>query len=659
MTLYLVGLGLVVVAGAGAGLFPDRVRVVVVATIAGLGCVAALVAALETLAKDQTTSLHTTMVLPLVGADLTLDPLGALFIALTAFAGVAALLYLVGYAHEETRSRTALGLVAVFIASLLCVPAASSVATFMAAWEVMALSSMLLILTEHRHHPEARSAAQWYGAMTQWGAAAILLGLLILARHGQSFAAIHAYALVLSPAWRSVGFVLVLLGFASKAGAVPFHVWLPKAHPQAPGPVSALMSSAMVSTGVYGIVRVGVDLLHGGSLWWWIVVAVLGVASALFGALHSATSNDLKTLLAYSTIDILGLTMIGVGASGALAASGEPSDASLLLVGALFLLAAHAAFKGLLFLAAGAVERATGTRDLNRLGGLIARTPTTTTLFALGALSIVAVPGLAGFSGEWLILEGLLHGFADRHTLTLVVLLVGVASLALTGGLTALGFVKALGVGFLGYPRSAATATAVEAAPTMRAAMVLLAVPCLVLGLAPGIAVNYVERAASTGTSPTHPLTTGLGLALARLHGMIEPMALLGGFALIVLIVALVGARHATRAVDAWRGGGDAPNSRMQYTATSFGEPLQRVFGDVLRPEVDLAMTHAEESRYYDSAVSVENRVDDVIERVLYRSLIAAARRVGVGARRLQNGSVHRYLAWGFVALVVVVVVVA
>src|ERR1035438_7273688 len=207
-------------------------------------------------------------------------------------------------------SRTAMTLLFVFILTLLAVPAASSVASFMFCWELMALSSMLLILTNQVHSSDARAAALWYGVMTQFGAASILLGLL-LASLGtdQTFSAIGAHSSQLSPTLRSFAFVLVLLGFASKAGAVPLHVWLPKAHPEAPSPVSALMSSSMVAMGVYGMIRVGEGLLHGGTVWWWVSVAALGVVSAFYGALHATTSTDVKRLLAYSTIDIVGLVL--------------------------------------------------------------------------------------------------------------------------------------------------------------------------------------------------------------------------------------------------------------------------------------------------------------------------------------------------------------
>jgi len=664
VALFLAGLGCCVL-GIVAALVLTIERRVVVASLSGsLGCLLTFIAASHVLISGRATSFHSSLVLPLTGINLTLDPLGALFVAMTSFVGIATLVYYVGYAKGELRSRTALGLLLLFLMSLLTVPATSSVATLMFAWELMALSSMMLIMVEQRRHVEARTAAQWYGAMTQLGAASILLGLLLLSlKSGQTFADIRAHASAMSSTLRSFAFVLTLIGFASKAGAVPFHVWLPKAHPEAPSPVSALMSSAMVAMGVYGIVRVGNDLLGGGTLWWWVIVVALGVVSALFGALHAVTSVDLKRLLAYSTIDILGLVLIGVGCSGALAATGHPGDAHLALIGALLLVVAHASFKGCLFLGAGAIERATGSRSLDQLGGLIRRIPITAALFGVGALSIVAVPAFSGFTSEWLLLQGLLHGFVDKSSTTLIVFLAGVVALALTGGLTAVAFVKAFGIGFLGQARSTGAASAHEVPRAMQFGMGLLCIPCVVLGVAPGLVIPLVSRAAYVGYASVVPrsVESGIGLTLDHVRGAIEPLLLLAGFLMFVALIAGVKSmlRRPARKVRAWRGGGGEPTARMQYTATSYAEPLQRVFADVLRPEIDVEVTHAVESHYYEQSLSYESRVDDAVERLAYQPVIRTITRVGLAARRLQNGSVHRYLAFGFVALLIVLVVLA
>jgi formate hydrogenlyase subunit 3/multisubunit Na+/H+ antiporter MnhD subunit len=666
MVLLLLGLGAGLAAAVASGALPLRPRVPVAASLGAVGCALAFAAAMRVLVTGSVESFHTMKFLPMIGLTLSLDPLGAVFVVASALVGFAACVYCIGYARGGLQSRTAMALLMIFIVTLLAVPVAASIVSFMFCWELMALSSMLLILTNQLHSREARSAALWYGVMTQLGAASILLGLLLITVHGggQTFADLKAHSSGLSSTIRSFAFVLTLLGFVSKAGAVPLHVWLPKAHPEAPSPVSALMSGAMVAMGVYGIVRIGADLLHGGTTWWWVLVALFGAASALYGALHATTSTDIKRLLAYSTIDFLGLVLIGVGAAGALLDTGQPGAARLALMAALLLVIAHAGFKGALFLGAGAVERATGTRNLDQLGGLIHRMPGTALLFALSAGSIMAIPTLSGFSSEWLLLQGLLHGFVDRSTPTLIIMLLGIVALALTGGLTAVAFVKAFGIGFLGQPRSSGAANAVDVAPTMKIAMALLVLPSIVIGVVPGVVMPLINRAATVGlgTNASSPIAKGSGLVLSQLRGAIQPAELLMGLVLVFVAIwfAQLGlAQRRARRVDAWGCGRDVQTPRMQYTATSFAEPLQRVFADVLRPQSDVEVTHVAESQYYEQSLLYENQVRDVLEQHGYRPIIDAALRAGKSARRIQNGSIHRYLAFGFVALLVILVVLA
>lgn len=667
---YLAGLGISCVAALLGATLPARARLIGAGATSALASSAALIGAGQVLLSGRAFSVQTSQVLPLTGIDLSLDPLGALFVAISAAVGLAASCYSVGYGAHSAPSRTATAILPAFLATLILVPAASSVATFMFAWELMALTSLLALLTEHPGRRETRDAAQWYAAMTHAGAAAILFGLVLLASHvgGQSFTYIAAHRTHLPVTLASAVFLLTLLGFASKAGAVPLHVWLPLAHPEAPSPVSALMSGAMVNLGIYGILRVGESLLGGGQLWWWLVVSALGIASAFFGALHAAASTDLKRLLAYSTVDNVGLILIGVGAAGALFATGQRLLAGLALLAALFHLVNHALYKGCLFLGAGAIQHATGTRNLDRLGGLTRRMPATAVLFGIGALSISALPGLNGFASEWLLLQGLLHGFSSHSAPTRATLLAGVATLAITGGLTATAFVKALGVGFLGQPRTQESGDVKEVKPSMLAGMSLLAGGCILLGVVPGVALPVLDWAttAGLGASPHGLLRPGLGLDLAALNGAIEPALLVGGLLAALLVVWTVlrltsrrSELRSARRAEAWGCGRERQTARMEITATSFAEPLQRVFADVLRPDQDLEVTHAAESRYFPEAISYHRRIDDALERVLYKPMITAVSWWGNLARRVPNGSVHRYLAFGFTALILILVVLA
>ncbi|MHB1087378.1 MAG: proton-conducting transporter transmembrane domain-containing protein [Acidimicrobiales bacterium] len=666
MDIALLGLVLGLLGSLSALILNNATRVMTTALFGVGACTATFISALRVLLSGTSSGFHSTLLLPLTGVDLTLDPLGATFVAVTSLVGVASCIYYIGYARDESGSRLTMSMFMLFLFSLLLVPMASSVMTWMFAWELMALSSMTLITTEHRHRAAAREATLWYGVMTQLGALSILLGFLIMTvpAHGQTFSLLEQHAGGLSPLARSAAFLFTLIGFASKAGAVPLHVWLPKAHPEAPSPISALMSGSMVALGIYGIIRVGETLLGGGALWWWIVVTTLGVITALYGALHATTSTDIKRLLAYSTIDVMGLVLLGVGAAGSLAATGHHEVAHLAMVAALLLIVAHGAFKGCLFLGAGAIERATGTRNLDQMGGLLSRLPLTAILFAVAALSVMAVPLFSGFASEWLLFEGLLGGFVSHNSAVSIAMLVSVIALALTGGLTAIAFVKAFGIAFLGQPRSLNAANATEVALSMRLAMVVVCVPSLVLGLAPGSVMPLLNRAGESGlhSQIAHPLARGVGLVLLSSQGSMEPLLILGVVVVVSLglwaLLAMV-ARGGVRRAASWSSGRDLLTPRMQYTATSFAEPLQRVFVDVLRPDNDLDVTHESESRYYEQHLAYLNRVDDTIENSIYQPIINVVRRAGAVALRLQNGSIHRYLALGFIALLVVLVVLA
>jgi formate hydrogenlyase subunit 3/multisubunit Na+/H+ antiporter MnhD subunit len=659
----LVGLG----AGVAGAVLPRRFRVTTAAVLVWGACALEAAAAIHVLVTGHSIVLRSAQLLPLTGVDVVLNPLGALFVLLVAMVAVPAALHGIGYAPHGLSTRTAASLFPIFVTTLLLVPCAGSVATFMVLWELMALTSLTLVLVDHSRSQAAQSAASWYAVLTQGGAALILVGFLVLAAHsrGQTFAALAHHSRHIAPDVRGLVFVLALVGFGSKAGVVPFHVWLPKAHPEAPSPVSALMSGAMVALGVYGMVLVGDDLLGGGPVWWWLATLALGGASALFGSLHAASSTDLKRLLAYSTTDNIGLVLLALGASGLFDATRHPLLASLGLVAALVLLLNHAAFKGALFLSAGSVQMATGRRDLDQLGGLLQRMPQSGALFLVAAAAITALPPLNGFIGEWLLFQSLLHGAASGNTASDVAVPLAVAAMALTAGLTVVAFVKAVGIGFLGRPRSEAADHAVEVPVTMRLAVGLLVAVCLVLGVFPTLVFPAVERAARAALPGVGraSLAHGVDLQLVGLRGVLAPAALAGAMAVAVGVV-LVLRRGLARqpnpqVVEAWGCGRQLQTARMQYTATSFAEPVQRVFDDVLRPVQDLDVSHVAESRYYIEAVTFHNAVDDAIERGLYRPVIRVVRRWGQAARALQPGSVHRYLGYGFGALVLVLAALA
>ena len=620
--------------------------------------------------------------LPLAGIRLSVDALGGWFMAVAGAVVAVTAVYGIGYAshgHGDASDgsdgsdsaghgpagRGVQVSLPLFAWGLVLVPAAASVSTFLVLWELVAVTSLLLVLAEHRQRRQVAEAGLWYAVMTHLGLVAILIGLVSFAAAagGESFPALRQADL--SPATQGLVFVLVFVGFGSKAGLVPLHVWLPRAHPEAPSYVSAMLSAAMVNLGVYGVLRVGVDLLGGGARWWWLLVLAAGAVSALYGILQAVVATDLKRLLAYSTVENLGLIFVGVGAAGVFRVSGAAGLAALALAAALLHVVNHAGFKALLFGAAGSVLRATGSRDLDALGGLRARMRATTTLFAVGALGAAALPPGNGFVSEWLLLQSLVHAVPAGGVVTAVAMPVAVAVVALTAGLGVATFVKALGVGFFARPRSDAAAGAGESPRVMLVAMGVLAAGCVGLAVAPAALGPALARAvAAAGHAPARPLTGGVTLHLAGISSTLSPVlvvaALLAGVVVTAAAVRLVsrGVRR-RRAAALWDCGAGPPTARMEYTATSFAEPLQRVFDDVLAPQVDVDVTPYAESRYLVERVRYHGRVPDRIEHRLYGPAIAAARSLGRAGRSLANGSVHRYLGYGFFGVVSLLVVLA
>ena len=603
--------------------------------------------------------------LPLVGVSFDLDPLGGVFIAATGAVSIAVGIYAIGYAKREHWARFPMVTLPLFVSAMLLVPAAGSVTTFLLAWELMAATSLFLVLSEHRRDA-VRSAGTFYAIMTQLGFAAILIALVVLAASGgETFAAIARHAADLPPGTRTTVFLLTLMGFGSKAGLLPLHAWLPRAHPEAPSPVSALMSAAMVNMGIYGIIRIDLQLLGPGPHWWGLTLMIFGAVSAVFGVLQASVATDLKQLLAYSTTENMGLVTLALGTAALLRSSGAATVATIAMTAALLHLLSHAAFKTLAFLGAGSVLSATGLRDLDKLGGLARRMPATTVLFGIGALGASGLPLGAGFASEWLLFQSLIHSPHGTNTMLALAMPLSVGAVALTSGLGILAMVKAFGVGFLARPRSAAAEAAREAPPSMVAGMTLAAAACMVFAVAPvllGPTLQRVLAVLPTLGGSAEGLRLGTILRLPGFAGSISPGVLAGALVIAVLIslgVAHWGARHRPPAMvtPLWACGADALTQRMQYTATSFAEPLQRVFDDVLRPDTDVEVTHFAESQYLIEKVTYRARLDDPVEQRFYIPVVHAVTTWAQWVRRAHNGSIHLYLSYGALWMLIVLLV--
>jgi hydrogenase-4 component B len=618
-----------------------------------LGTVAAITLAALVLLQGHSWSVRLSGLLqPLGGMLLTLDALGALFLGIVGLAGAPAALYAFGYLRAldaQPRGRVIHAVFNLFLASLCLVPASGNVLTFLFAWELMALTSYVLVVSEPGGN-DGGQAGLWYAVMTHAGFAVLLAAFMTLAGGGATdFASLRAHASTLAPSQITLVFVLALVGFGSKAGLVPLHVWLPRAHPAAPSHVSAVMSAAMVKLGVYGVLRVLFDLLPPGPAWWGGVVLAAGVTTAITGVLYSVADSHVKRLLAYSTIENIGLIFIGVGFALLMRGYSYSELASIGIVVCLLHSLNHAAFKTLLFLGAGAVIHRTHSASLESYGGLIHRMPQTAVFMLIGALSLAALPPLNGFPSEWLTFQMLVAGVLHSASELAILLPLALAGVALTAGLAAVSAVRLFGITFLALPRTPEAAAAAEVPRVMRLAMAVPALFCVALGLAPSLIVPRLAFvAAELGFAPSR-LDAGLALGLPLVGSRYQPLLLAGllvGAALVtLLLMARRVRRRSRRSDDAWNCGRLIHSPRAEYTAASFAEPLGRVFAGFYQPTQQIRIEVHPVSRYFVRSVGYQGKLAPWLESVLYTPAVAAVRRVALGVGRLQTGSIQFYLA--------------
>ena len=600
--------------------------------------------------------------LPWVGAHLRLDALAAFFLVVVNLGGATASLYGLGYGRHEEAPGRVLPFFPAFLAGMNLVVLADDAFTFLFAWEFMSLSSWALVMAHHRR-PGNAAAGYLYLLMASFGTLALLLafGLLAGAAGGYAFEGIRSAM----PSTGIAGAVLALalIGAGSKAGIVPLHVWLPLAHPAAPSHVSALMSGVMTKVAVYGFVRIVFDLL-GTPVWWWgALIALMGGLTAVMGVLHALMEHDLKRLLAYHTVENIGIIIIGLGLSLAFQANAMPAAAALALTAALFHVFNHCVFKSLLFFGAGAVLTATGERDMEHLGGLIHRMPLTAFAFLIGSAAISALPPFNGFVSEWLTFQAILLSPAlPQWLLKFLVPAIG-ALLALSAALAAACFVKAFGITFLGRARTQVARDAVETDARSLAAMFVLVALCLVAGVLPGYFIDAlapVTRALVGARLPSQE-----GLQWLTIVPIAESRSSYNGLLLFAFIALAAGlgaevihrwASNATRRSAPWDCGFPDPSPVTQYTAGSFSQPIRKVFGTVVfraREEVDLPAPG--DSR----AARMRVRLRDVLWDLLYTPTGAGVMFAAGWLNKVQFMTIRGYLTLVFGALVVLLTLLA
>jgi hydrogenase-4 component B len=593
------------------------------------------------------------------------DGLSAWFLMVLAVLAVPVAVYSLGYvAHPHLSRRSAFlgGMFNLLVGAVEVVLAAGDVITFLCAWEIMTLATAALVMTEHEER-SSRRAAYLYLVMSHLGTGCLIAGFLTLASTSPtlSFSTLlsQAPAAVSMP---SVLFVLFFVGFGVKAGIVPLHVWLPEAHPAAPTSISALMSGVLIKTGIYGMVRVCAFGLGTPLLSWGVLVVLVGGVSALLGVLYALMQHDLKRLLAYHSIENIGIILLGLGAGMIGLAYGRSDVAALGVSASLYHVLNHAVFKGLLFLGAGGAVMATGTRQIEHLGGLLRRMPWTGLCFLIGAMAISGLPPLNGFASEWLTFQAFLFGFrGSTEPLVHLLFPVGGALLALTTALAAACFVKAFGITFLALPRSQAATDARESPAVMLAPQVVLAALCLGLGLFPGFVLATLGPVVRSlpGFAPLPGVSGGHLAMVSGLESFDRVVPGLFGVALVaggVVALFLTIRRRTTRRVPTWGCGGEL-TAGTEYTATAFSKPLMMIFAALYRPNRQVeALTEA--SPYFTREVRYRAEIEPTFERHIYEPLVRAVLRVAGGMKVLQAGSLHAYLGYVIAMVVTLVLLV-
>jgi formate hydrogenlyase subunit 3/multisubunit Na+/H+ antiporter MnhD subunit len=627
-----------------------------------LGALAALVVAatgLWALSKNPNVAVLA-IGLPDLPFHLRLDSLSAFFLVLLGVSSFGVSLYGSGYfRHLEGKALGPLCLeYHIFLAGMTLVLLADDAYLFMVAWELMALSSYFLVTTDH-HIPDIRKAGFLYLLIAHVGAIAILLSFGVM-QGGHGIAAYTFDAMRTAhptPFWASAAFLLALFGFGAKAGVLPMHIWLPEAHPAAPSPVSALMSGVMLKTAVYGLLRVTFDLLDM-QLWWWGVLALaLGLLTAVFGVMFAAVQADMKRLLAYSSIENMGLMMVGIGLSIIFHVYGKEALAALSLTATLYHCLNHACFKSLLFVGTGSILHATGERNMGRLGGLIHAMPWASVLMLVGVLAISGLPPLNGFVSEWLLLQAFLLSPGLPNTYINMLVPVAAAVIAMSAALAAYVMVKFYGVIFLGQRREKGLEHAHDAGGWERAGMVWLALACVLLGLAPVFVVQQIDHVSHLllGAELGNAAADWMFLApvdtdRASYSPLYFLLAVLGVMLLTTLLVHRLYHGRLRRG-PAWDCGFPAQTARMQDTAEGFGQPIRRIFEPFFKIESELPTPFDTQPKYY-------GRSEDKLWFMLYLPVKYLTEKLSGWAALLQHGRIHLYLTYTFVTLIVLLIFV-
>jgi hydrogenase-4 component B len=608
---------------------------------------------------------------PLFAYSFSYDALAGFFNLTLAILVAAVAIYSFSYL-KEFEGRRNIGIFGLLfhllLLSLTIIFTTANAYVFLIAWEVSALTAYGLV-TFYHEDPEARRAGLLYVIMAHIDAGCVLLGFALLTQASGSaeFASFPAAAAHLSSSQQAAAFVLLFLGFSIKAGVIPFHIWLPAAHPVAPSNISALLSGIVIKTGIYGMARIFFDALGILPAWAGVFVLILGVASAVLGVLYALMEHDLKRLLAYHSIENIGIILMGLGSALIFRVTGHPQLAAIALIAAMFHTMNHAIFKCLLFLGAGSVLHSTGTRNMEELGGLIRPMPVTAFCFLIGAVAISGLPPLNGFVSEWLTYQSLLAGFGATGGLTRILFPIAGSMLALTGALAAACFVKAFAITFLALPRGAESGPVHEAPRSMLVGMGWLTLACAVLGLGATwflpVFDSMTQQLLGLRVGANLIAGNGLVLSVGTPHGGTVSTAVIGVGLLILLVPAVLlvsrGARRFARTQGpTWDCGLPGLTDDNEYTATAFSKALRMIFSALYQPRREIQAVF-DVSPYYPKEIHFESEIEPTFEKRLYGPIQDLILWFSTRMRAVQAGSVHAYLAYIFITLVVLLILIS
>lgn len=633
-----------------------------------LGGVAGLLAAAPTLLGGDVITFVTAGPFPFAAFSLRLDPLAAFMLMVISLLVVITALYSLAYVQEyKGRGAWAMGVfMNLFIASMVALVVVDNAFYFIIFFEMMSLASYFLVISDQ--DDDAISAGLLYFLIAHAGSVLIMIAFFLLYRQSGSLEFAAFRQTHPQPLMASIIFLLAFFGFGAKAGMLPLHGWLPRAHPAAPSHASALMSGVMVKIGIFGIIKVGIDLLGASQLWWGVVVLGFGAVSSVLGVLYALAEHDIKRLLAYHTVENIGIILMGVGVGMIGIASHQPVLAALGLLGALYHLLNHAIFKGLLFLGAGAVIYRLHTKDMEKMGGLARMMPYTALAFLVGCMAISALPPFNGFVSEWFTYQSLFTMTKDGNFIIRLAGPIAIVMLAITGALAAMCFVKVYGISFCGLPRTEKAALAREVPWPMTVAMLLLALLCLTLGIGATHVAPVIARIATSliTTTPVPALQVAQGAVLFPQHSsqaMLSTLYIFCGLLILPLVILLVASLYRGSRL-AFRHGGDpwacgyAYEQAMTVSAGGFTQPLRMMFAPLYRIRKTLDPAPMMQ-RALESSVSSAGRVEPVWDDKVVAPIIRLIQWLSQRIQWLQQGDFRLYCLYVVAALVILLIVAA